>query len=94
MSQLIQAQVTGVFDCVLQIMASLATEAYSFLHQLLCSSDVDRQDDALISEWDDELAEPHPHEGHVLLSKGPIQKLMNCLTYETITLSGPLVYSI
>ena len=75
-------------------MASLATEAYSFLHQLLCSSDIDKQEDALISGWDDELAEHHPHEGHVLLGKGPNQKLMNCLTYETITLTGPLVYSI
>ena len=75
-------------------MACLATDAYSFLQERLCSSDIDMQEDALISEWDDELAEQHPHEGYVLLSKGPIQKVMNCLTYETITLSGPLVYSI
>ena len=74
-------------------MACLATEAYSFLHSLLADSD-DKQEDALISEWQDELAELHPHEGYVLLSNGPIQKLMNCITYETITLSGPLVYSI
>ena len=70
-------------------MASLASEAHSFLHQLLCS-DIDKQEDALISEWDDELAEHHPHEGYVLLTKGPIQKLINCITYETITLSGSL----
>ena len=72
--------------------SSLASDAYSFLHQLL--TEQDKQEDALISEWDDEMAEHHPHEGHVLLSTGPIQQLMNCLTYETITLSGHLVYSI
>jgi hypothetical protein len=95
-SQLIQAQVTGVLLVCFKptTMASLATEAYNFLHQVLCSSDSDKQEDALISGWDDELAEHHPHEGYVLLSKGPTQKLMNFLTYETITLSGPLVYSI
>ena len=66
-------------------MACLALEAHSFL-KLLMESD-GKQQDELVTGWDDELAEAQAHEGHVLLSGKPgAQKTMHCLTYETISL--------
>ena len=71
----------------------LATDAHTFLKQLLDCSDKDK--DTLITEWDDELAELHPHACHVLLiGTPPTQKVLHCITYEVINLPGPcLVYS-
>jgi hypothetical protein len=66
-------------------MASLALEAHSFLKHLMES--YGKQQDELVTGWDDELAEALPHEGHVLpIGKPGAQKILHCLTYETISL--------
>lgn len=72
----------------LLIMALLVRQAHTFLKQLLGSSCV-KEEDTIITKWDDALAEVQPHEGHVLLcgSYGA-QKLLHCITYEMVDLPG------
>jgi hypothetical protein len=66
-------------------MSRLASDSHKFLQELLDASG--KKQDELLATWNDDDAEVYPHEGHVLLIGKPgSQRLMHCITYETISL--------
>ena len=72
---------------VIATMASLAEEASKYLQQVMCNEG--KEEDELIKHWDDDKAAELPHEVYVLAcGQVGAQKIMHCLTYETINLPG------
>ena len=72
-------------------MALLSTDTNKFLLEVLEAHD--RTHDDIVANWNDEVAEVCHHEGHVLLiGKVGCQKIMHCITHETIDLPGVVYY--
>ena len=73
-------------------MVSLVKDNNAFLQQLMENESKDQ--DQLIKTWDEAKVDYYEHEGNVIVM-GPVgaQKIMHCLTYETVLLPGAPCFS-